>query len=82
METGDSLPCSHMRAVGAIVNQMIESQLPPPFYFENNNAGYVKIEVRSPPEAEDFSSSLCVQTGCGAHPAFLYNGYRGLFPRG
>jgi hypothetical protein len=25
--------------------------------------------VRSPTEAEDFSSSLCVQTGSGAHPA-------------
>jgi hypothetical protein len=25
--------------------------------------------VRSPTEAEDFSSSLCVQTGCGAHRA-------------
>jgi hypothetical protein len=24
--------------------------------------------VRSPTEAEDFSSSLCVQTGSGAHP--------------
>jgi hypothetical protein len=27
------------------------------------------IEVRSPAEGKDFSSSLCVQTGCGAHPA-------------
>jgi hypothetical protein len=26
------------------------------------------IEVRSPTEAEDFSSSPCVQTGSGAHP--------------
>jgi hypothetical protein len=25
--------------------------------------------VRSPTEAEDFSSTLCVQTGSGAHPA-------------
>jgi hypothetical protein len=25
--------------------------------------------VRSPTEAEDFSSNLCVQTGSGAHPA-------------
>jgi hypothetical protein len=25
--------------------------------------------VRSPTEAEDFSSSLSVQTGCGDHPA-------------
>jgi hypothetical protein len=28
------------------------------------------IEVRSPTEAKDFSSSLCVETGSGAHPAF------------
>jgi hypothetical protein len=27
------------------------------------------IEVRSPEEAKDFSSNLCVQTGSGAHPA-------------
>jgi hypothetical protein len=27
------------------------------------------IEVRSPTEAEDFSSSPCVQTSSGAHPA-------------
>jgi hypothetical protein len=27
------------------------------------------IEVRSPAEIKDFSSSFCVQTGCGAHPA-------------
>jgi hypothetical protein len=27
------------------------------------------IEVRSPTGAEDFSSSLCIQTGSGAHPA-------------
>jgi hypothetical protein len=26
------------------------------------------IEVRSPAEANDFSSTLCVQTGSGAHP--------------
>jgi hypothetical protein len=27
------------------------------------------IGVRSPEGAKDFSSSLCVQTGSGAHPA-------------
>jgi hypothetical protein len=27
------------------------------------------IEVRSPAGAKDFSSSLCVRTGSGAHPA-------------
>jgi hypothetical protein len=27
------------------------------------------MEVRSPSKAKDFSSSLCVQTGSGAHPA-------------
>jgi hypothetical protein len=28
------------------------------------------FEVRSPAGTKDFSSSLCVQTGSGAHPAF------------
>jgi hypothetical protein len=28
------------------------------------------IGVRFPAEAKDFSSSLCVQTGSGAHPVF------------
>jgi hypothetical protein len=36
-------------------------------------SGYVlddrAIEVRSPAESRDFSSSLCVQTGSGAHLA-------------
>jgi hypothetical protein len=27
------------------------------------------MEVRYPAEAKDFSSSLCVQAGSGAHPA-------------
>jgi hypothetical protein len=27
------------------------------------------VGVRSPAEAKDFSSNLCVQTGSGAHPA-------------
>jgi hypothetical protein len=27
------------------------------------------IEVRSPAGAKDFASSICVQTGSGAHPA-------------
>jgi hypothetical protein len=35
--------------------------------------------VRSPAEAKDFSSGLCVQTGSEAHPA---NGYRGSCPGG
>jgi hypothetical protein len=30
---------------------------------------YRVIEVQSPTGAEDFSSSPCVQTGSGAHPA-------------
>jgi hypothetical protein len=34
--------------------------------------------VRSP--ADDFSSSLCVQTGSGAHPASCSMGTGGLFP--
>jgi hypothetical protein len=35
--------------------------------------------VRSPTEAEDFSSNLCVQTGSGAHPASYTVGTRGSF---
>jgi hypothetical protein len=38
--------------------------------------------VQSPTEAEDFSSSLCVQTGSGAHPASCTMGTGGPFPRG
>jgi hypothetical protein len=38
------------------------------------------IEVRSPTGAEDFSSSLCVQTGSGAHPASYQTGIGGPFP--
>jgi hypothetical protein len=37
------------------------------------------IEVRSPAGAKDFSSSLCVQTGSGAHPTM---GTGGPFPGG
>jgi hypothetical protein len=40
------------------------------------------IGVRSPAEEEDFSSSLCVQTGCGAHPASYPMGTGGPFPEG
>jgi hypothetical protein len=38
------------------------------------------IGVRSPAEAKDFSSSLCVQTGSGAHPASCSLGIGGPFP--
>jgi hypothetical protein len=38
--------------------------------------------VQSPTEAEDFSSSLCFQTGSGAHPAYYTIGTGGSFPRG
>jgi hypothetical protein len=38
------------------------------------------IEVRSPAEAKDFSSSLCVQTDSGAHPASCTMGTGGPFP--
>jgi hypothetical protein len=37
------------------------------------------IEVRSPLGAEDFSSSPCVQTGSGAHPASYPMGTGGPF---
>jgi hypothetical protein len=38
------------------------------------------IVVRSPAGAKDFSSSLCVQTGSGAHPASCTMGTVGPFP--
>jgi hypothetical protein len=38
--------------------------------------------VRSPTEAEDFSSNLCVQTGSGTHPASCTMGTGGSFPGG
>jgi hypothetical protein len=37
------------------------------------------IEVRSPAEAKGFSSSLCVQTGSGVHPASCTMGTGGPF---
>jgi hypothetical protein len=40
------------------------------------------IGVRFPVGAKDFSSSLCVQTGSGAHPASCTMGTRGPFPGG
>jgi hypothetical protein len=40
------------------------------------------IEVRSPGEAKKSSSSLCVQTGSGAHPASCTMGTGGPFPGG
>jgi hypothetical protein len=38
------------------------------------------IQVRSPAEPKDFSSSLCVQTGSGTHPASCTIGTGGRFP--
>jgi hypothetical protein len=40
------------------------------------------IGVRSPTGAQDFSSSLCVQTGSGAHPASYPMGTGVPFPGG
>jgi hypothetical protein len=40
------------------------------------------IEIRSPAEAKDFSSNLCVQTGSGVHPASCTLGTGGPFPGG
>jgi hypothetical protein len=40
------------------------------------------IGVRSSAGAEDFSSSLCVQTGSEAHPASCTMGTGGPFPGG
>jgi hypothetical protein len=39
-------------------------------------------EVISPAVAKDFSSSLCVQTGSGAHPVSCTMGTGGPFPGG
>jgi hypothetical protein len=41
-----------------------------------------EIEVRFPAGVKDFSSSLCVQTGSGAHPASCTMGTGGPFPGG
>jgi hypothetical protein len=40
------------------------------------------IGVRSPAGAKDFSSSLCVHTGSGAHPASCTMDTGGPFPGG
>jgi hypothetical protein len=40
------------------------------------------IGVRSPAEAKDFSSNLCVQTDSGAHPASCTMGSVDPFPGG
>jgi hypothetical protein len=40
------------------------------------------IEVRSPAEDKDFSSSLCVQTGSEAQPASCSMVTGGPFPKG
>jgi hypothetical protein len=40
------------------------------------------IEIRSPTGAGDFSSSPCIQTGSGAHPASYPMGTGGSFPGG
>jgi hypothetical protein len=40
------------------------------------------VGVRSPTQAEDFSSNLCVQTGSGAHPASCTVGTGGSLSRG
>jgi hypothetical protein len=40
------------------------------------------MEIRSPAGAKDFSSSLCVQTGSGAHPVSSPVGTGGPFPGG
>jgi hypothetical protein len=45
------------------------------------DANYGIGEVRSPARAKDFSSSLCVQTGSGAHPASCTMGTWVLSPR-
>jgi hypothetical protein len=41
-----------------------------------------RTAVRSPAEANDFSSSICVQTVSGVHPASYTTGTGGPFPGG
>jgi hypothetical protein len=40
-----------------------------------------EIEVRFPAEAKNFSSSLCIQIGCEAHPVCCTMDIGGPFPR-
>jgi hypothetical protein len=42
----------------------------------------LSYKLWSPAGAKDFSSSLCVQTGSGAHPASCTMGTGGPFPGG
>jgi hypothetical protein len=60
-------------------------------YYEPGSSGSIvsdyglddrAIGVRSPAGAKDFSSSLCVQTGSGAHPASCTMGTGGPFHGG
>jgi hypothetical protein len=48
----------------------------------NQYSPYIRntTDVQSPEEAKDLSSSVCVQTGCEAHPRLLFVRYRGSFP--
>jgi hypothetical protein len=60
--------------------------------FKSNKYKYIQVSdyglddraigVRSPAEAKDFSSSLCVQTGSAAHPASCTMGTGGPLPGG
>jgi hypothetical protein len=59
--------------VGAAVAQSVQRF----DYWLDNRA----IAVRSPAEANNFSSNLCVQTGSVAHPASCTMGTGGSFPR-
>jgi hypothetical protein len=61
------------------------------FYEEPGSSGSIvsgyglddrAIDVRSPAEAKDFSSDLCVQAGSEAHPASCTMGTGGPFPGG
>jgi hypothetical protein len=65
------MPCSYINCEPGISGSIVSG------YELDDRA----IEVRSPAEAKDFSSSLCVQTGSKAHPASCTMGTGGPLPR-
>jgi hypothetical protein len=68
MITQSNCPCMSLGSSGSIVSDYgLDDRM---------------IEVRSPTGTDDFSSSPCVQSGSGAHPASYPMGTGGSFPGG